>query len=60
MNIQAKKQPTALDSARTTTKVITDSIKPQQTGAKLVVRALWRDDFRVLCRLRGCSRFLWG
>jgi acetolactate synthase I/II/III large subunit len=40
MNIQAKKQPTALESARTTTKGITDSTKPQQTGAKLVVRAL--------------------
>src|ERR1700758_3913544 len=38
MNIQSKKQPTALES--TTTKVITDSTKPQQTGAELVVRAL--------------------
>src|SRR5437588_1784826 len=40
MNIQAKKQPTALESSRATTKVITDSTRPQQTGAKLVVRAL--------------------
>jgi acetolactate synthase-1/2/3 large subunit len=38
MNIQVRKQPTALESA--TTKVITDSTKPQQTGAQLVVRAL--------------------
>jgi acetolactate synthase-1/2/3 large subunit len=38
MNIQSKKQPTALESA--TTKVLTDSTKPQQTGAQLVVRAL--------------------
>jgi acetolactate synthase-1/2/3 large subunit len=35
MNIQSKKQPTALE-----TKVITDGTKPQQTGAQLVVRSL--------------------
>ena len=39
MNIQTKMQQPA-DSARTTTKVSTDSTNPQQTGAKLVVRAL--------------------
>ena len=39
MNIQTKMEQPA-DSARSTTKVITDSTNPQQTGAKLVVRAL--------------------
>jgi acetolactate synthase-1/2/3 large subunit len=39
MNIEAKIQPPA-ESASTTTKALTDSTWPQQTGARLVVRTL--------------------
>jgi hypothetical protein len=39
MNIKAKVQPRA-ESATTITKALTDSARPQQTGARLVVRTL--------------------